>query len=90
MAGYEQNSKAGNLPRNRNPKEYELAVLTMQLLCCHNISVFPFDNGDNTFLSKGSNDVLHVRYETVINVNCESKFQHKEMNENYRYPLEVG
>lgn len=78
MAGYEQNSRAGNLPRNNNPKEHELAVLTMQLLCCHNISVFPFDNGDNTFLSKGSNDVLHVRYETVINVTVKANFNTKK------------
>lgn len=78
MAGYEQNSRAGNLPRNRNPKEHELAVLTMQLLCRHNISVFPFDNGDNTFLSKGSNDVLHVRYETVINVTVKANFNTKK------------
>lgn len=39
----------------------------MQLLCCHN-SVFHFDSGGNICLSKGNNDTLHLRSETVLNI----------------------
>lgn len=58
---------------NRNHKERELSVLTMQLLCCHNISMFHFDNGENICLSKGSNDRLRLRCEMVLNVIVKSK-----------------
>lgn len=73
MVRQEHNSRAGNLPQNRNPKEHELSVLAMQLLCCHNISVFHFDNGESICLSKGRNDILHFRSEKVVNITLKSK-----------------
>lgn len=73
MVRHQQNSRAADFPQNGDPQELELSVLTMQMLCCHSIRVFHFDNGENTSLSKGSNDIFHLIPETVLNITMKWK-----------------